>query len=151
MNCARCDEQLVENQASCSTCGAVHDPSAPAMQARLAPTSQTEEGALWGFLVAVTEDGADAPHWPLTRPLVEVGRQDAGADVEIALPHQTVSFAHAVLRYEGHPPRAALMDRGSRNGSFVNGERLTPEQTHTLRDGDRLRFGLYDSLIKIIE
>jgi pSer/pThr/pTyr-binding forkhead associated (FHA) protein len=35
----------------------------------------------------------------------------------------------------------ALIDLNSTNGTFVNGNRLTPNQAHIIRDGDEVRFG----------
>ena len=34
-----------------------------------------------------------------------------------------------------------IMDRSSANGTYVNGERLIPNDPHVLRDGDEIRLG----------
>ena len=34
-----------------------------------------------------------------------------------------------------------ILDRGSANGTYLNGERLTPNEPHVLRDGDEIRLG----------
>jgi predicted component of type VI protein secretion system len=49
----------------------------------------------------------------------------------------TVSALHAVL--ESYGSGWAVRDLGSRNGTYLNGERVLAEQT--LRDGDELRLG----------
>ena len=50
-----------------------------------------------------------------------------------------VSGQHAELRYEGG--RWTLRDLGSRNGSFVDGQRLGPDERATLKVGMTLAFG----------
>ncbi|MBC6937822.1 MAG: FHA domain-containing protein [Chloroflexi bacterium] len=50
-----------------------------------------------------------------------------------------VSRKHAViLRHEGS---LNIMDLGSHNGSYLNGQRLIANQPRVLRDGDDLRLG----------
>jgi len=49
-----------------------------------------------------------------------------------------VSRHHCELRIEGD--QVVLRDLSSKNGTFVNGERVEAERT--LRDGDRLAFGM---------
>src|SRR5581483_1328133 len=50
-----------------------------------------------------------------------------------------VSRHHAVLRLVGDT--CYLIDLGSGNGTFVNGERLAPKIEVILRDGDDVRLG----------
>jgi hypothetical protein len=60
----------------------------------------------------------------------------------IAIPKQTVSRCHAVIR---HDPNEGfcIMDLGSSNGTFVNRSRLTPLNPYTLQDGDLLEFSKF--------
>jgi pSer/pThr/pTyr-binding forkhead associated (FHA) protein len=69
-------------------------------------------------------------------PRLTVGRR---TDNELALPwDEEVSRVHAQLEAIGH--EWAIADDGiSRNGSYVNGERVTGRRR--LRDGDRMCFG----------
>jgi len=62
-----------------------------------------------------------------------IGRED---DCGCVLPGQDVSRKHAVLRAEG--PHSVLVDLGSRNGTWVNGERI---KALVLGEGDVLRVG----------
>jgi NADPH-dependent 2,4-dienoyl-CoA reductase/sulfur reductase-like enzyme len=72
--------------------------------------------------------------WPLDREVVSLGR-DASSAVVIDDPK--VSARHAeIARHEG---ARYLRDAGSRNGTFVNGARVTVP--HVLRAGDRIRVG----------
>ena len=50
-----------------------------------------------------------------------------------------VSRAHAFITHEEN--HLKLHDLNSRNGTFVNGQRITPEQPQLLHDGDEVRLG----------
>jgi pSer/pThr/pTyr-binding forkhead associated (FHA) protein len=66
---------------------------------------------------------------------VEIGK---AAHNHITLTDPTVSNTHAIViaRDAGY----TIVDLGSRNGTFVNGERLG-SQAHTLRHGDKVQLG----------
>ena len=66
---------------------------------------------------------------------ITVGRQ-ADSDVALSWDHD-VSRRHAELRRM--PEGWTLVDEGSRNGSYLNGQRVSGQ--HPLREGDVLRFG----------
>jgi class 3 adenylate cyclase len=68
-------------------------------------------------------------------PTITIGRR-ADSDVALSWDHD-VSRRHAELRRM--PEGWALVDEGSRNGSYLNGERVSGQ--HPLREGDVLRFG----------
>jgi pSer/pThr/pTyr-binding forkhead associated (FHA) protein len=63
-----------------------------------------------------------------------IGR-DESADIQ--LPDKTISRRHASVRIEGET--AVVEDLGSRNGTYVNGDRL--EDPRRLREGDSLQMG----------
>ena len=78
------------------------------------------------------------------------GRERRVADVPTD--HPSCSKQHAVLQYrltekegaDGMMHAAArpyLMDLGSTNGSFLNGERIEPQRYYELLEKDMLRFG----------
>ena len=50
-----------------------------------------------------------------------------------------VSRRHAMVECQDN--QFILQDLGSRNGTFINGERLSPDQTHVLASGDVIEFG----------
>lgn len=52
---------------------------------------------------------------------------------------QGISRRHAALRLVDQ--RLELVDLGSRNGTFLNGERLTPHQPAYILTGDEIRLG----------
>jgi pSer/pThr/pTyr-binding forkhead associated (FHA) protein len=74
------------------------------------------------------------PKIPLGESPIRVGR---GPGNEIMLSDDSVSWHHAQLWAEGEG--AWVRDLGSRNGTFVNGERAT--SSVKLTDGDELRIG----------
>lgn len=57
---------------------------------------------------------------------------------EILLHTQAVSRIHA--RLENRQGRCFVRDLNSRNGTFLNGERLTPQELREFSDGDRIAF-----------
>lgn len=69
---------------------------------------------------------------------IRVGRSWSQSDV--VLPFSTLSKRHALLRHlKGD--EWSLEDVGSRNGTFLSGERLAAGQQVALRDGAKLKFG----------
>ena len=69
--------------------------------------------------------------------LLVIGR---GASADVTLPFETISRAHAQLARDdggGH----FITDMGSKNGTWLNGERLLSNQAYAVRDGDTIKFG----------
>src|SRR5690348_7531466 len=73
----------------------------------------------------------------LNEGVVRLGRAEDN-DVVVASPH--ISEHHAEIAWDG--TRHLIRDLGSKNGSFVNGERLSPSRTpsekRALTDGDEV-------------
>lgn len=78
-------------------------------------------------------DGTVQRTYPLVEGVTRLGR---APDNDIVFPEHTVSGHHAVLEI-GAPSR--VIDLGSRNGTFVGGERV--EGARVLADGESLRIG----------
>ena len=74
----------------------------------------------------------------LGKPVFVIGRRTA-ADLQFV--NADVSREHAEITYDGQ--RFLLCDRGSRFGTFVNGERVTERM---LAHGDRIRLGRAENL-----
>lgn len=70
--------------------------------------------------------------WPLAEPATAIGRWE---DNDVVVDDRWVSRNHARIRREGE--RYILEDLGSRNGTLLNGRRIT-DQT-VLADGDRIQ------------
>ena len=77
----------------------------------------------------------DGSEQPLTAEFA-IGRAD---DNDLAIEKPTVSRHHAVVSEEGD--RWFLEDKGSFNGTFVNGSRIQPGSKVPLRHGDRIGLG----------
>ncbi|GAC1328316.1 MAG: hypothetical protein NVSMB17_03600 [Candidatus Dormibacteria bacterium] len=82
---------------------------------------------------------------PLTRRRMVVGRGDRHSsaqpdlDLEPLDAEHVVSRQHAEIEYESGI--TLIQDLGSRNGTFVNDQRLEPRDPRHLADGDSVRFG----------
>lgn len=77
---------------------------------------------------------------PADREVI-IGRS---SDLDVTLMEDMVSRRHAVLRIQGD--RIEIRDRGSTNGTFVNGEKI---RTATVGQGDRILIGT--SIMKVVE
>ncbi len=75
----------------------------------------------------------------LNEDLLTIGR---GSSNMVALLDQAASSKHAQIVRAGD--RWRLEERGSLNGTFVNGVRLEPTHPHDLRDGDQIQIGATD-------
>nr|AQQ74813.1 hypothetical protein [uncultured bacterium] len=88
--------------------------------------------------------------WMLHQGSNLVGRAGAVAGADLELPHATVSSKHALFMVSAHPGRVVITDFGSTNGTFVNDSALVAHEPRELRDGDRIRLGLFPVIVKII-
>lgn len=68
---------------------------------------------------------------------VRIGRAPSN---DVAVPHSDVSKLHASL-VTGRDGRLSLVDEGSTNGTWHNGNRLPPRGSVTLSDGDLIALG----------
>lgn len=81
--------------------------------------------------------------YPLHRSVVLVGRRGGALPVDLDVgyydPEGYVSRNHArVMAFQG---RYHVMDVGSANGTYVNGQRLEARRPRLLASGDRIRIG----------
>jgi hypothetical protein len=104
---------------------------------------------LVGFIVSY--EGVElGQYWPLHQGRRRIGRRDAAPGSDIEISHPTVSSSHAVLLAGASPSRIVLEDTRSTNGTFVNDNPLSAGQRWELRDGDRVRFGLFNTIVKVV-
>ncbi len=120
-HCSACGAQLRAGARFCHLCGRPVASAEPLW--RLAPL-----------------DGATC-EIALVRPITRVGRrggaQPVDADLEPFDPQGYVSRNHATLAVRAGA--VEIVDLGSANGTFVNGQRLAPHQPRRLMAGDRVR------------
>ncbi len=84
------------------------------------------------------------PQHEINRETVAVGRSPVN---DFVIPEKTVSSKHAY--FQQRDDGVYLTDRGSTNGTRVNGEKLAPNQARKLNDGDQLIFDKYPFEFKV--
>jgi hypothetical protein len=104
---------------------------------------------LRGFLVAYGSNPS-GDFWPLTGGRSLVGRFGSADRIDIALQDPTISSRHAAMLVDPGSGAVAVEDTGSTNGTFVNDEHIGFNGRRELRDGDRVRFGAYVAIVKVI-
>jgi hypothetical protein len=104
---------------------------------------------LRGFLVSYVTN-ASGDFWPLNGGRLTVGRLAQAEGIDITLQDPTISSRHAALVIDAHSGSISVEDTGSTNGTFVNDEHIGFNGRRELRDGDRVRFGGYNTVVKVI-
>jgi pSer/pThr/pTyr-binding forkhead associated (FHA) protein len=103
--------------------------------------------ALRAFMVSF-QSNPQGDFWPLYTGRTTVGRANAGEPADVPLADATISSRHAALVID--PDRVVVEDTNSTNGTYVNEEPIGQNGKRELRDGDRLRFGGFTTLVKIL-
>ena len=130
--------------------GAAPAPQAPALApTETPPAPQPGPQAIRGFLVSF-QTNQNGDFWPLKGGRVVVGRAQSVDGLDIALPDATISSRHAALHVDGVQGTVAVEDTGSTNGTYVNEEHIGLNGRRELRDGDKVRFGGYTTIVKIV-
>jgi pSer/pThr/pTyr-binding forkhead associated (FHA) protein len=88
--------------------------------------------------------------WALNGGRKTIGRANSGEQVDIPLSDATISSRHAALVVDGVAGTVQIEDTGSTNGTFVNEEHIGFNGKRDLRDGDKIRFGGYTTIVKVI-
>ena len=112
-----------------------------------------------GYRLVATVDGAprSSPRLPASSPLALIGREvtlplksgrtvigrDPACDARLDSYH--ISRFHVAV--EVHGGRVVVEDLGSKNGTFINGKRISTAQE--LRPGDRLRLGRHAATLQL--
>jgi DNA-binding response OmpR family regulator len=91
-----------------------------------------ENGLAREALLILSKDGKPEQNWPLTQEVTSIGRWE---DNDITIPDRWVSRHHAEIRRRG--ARYVLHDLGSKNGLFLNGNRVG--EPVALEDGDQIQ------------
>jgi FHA domain/zinc-ribbon domain len=104
---------------------------------------------LRGFLVTYATNPS-GEFWPLTGGRMVVGRLGSAERVDIAIQDPTISSRHAAFSIDAASGTITVEDTASTNGTFVNDEHIGFNGRRELRDGDRMRFGAYPIVVKVI-
>jgi hypothetical protein len=118
-------------------------PAPPAAPINLPPN------ALRGFLVSY-QANTQGDFWPLHGGRKTVGRANSGEQVDIPLADATISSRHAAVVVDAVAGTVQVEDTGSTNGTFVNEEHIGFNGKRDLRDGDKVRFGGFSTILKIV-
>ncbi len=156
IKCPNCGHENAEDEKICTYCGALIEGVQTSVSTRSLDDTDFEEGVpKWGSarfnartnLILGVEGAVRTMIFDATEiEQIVFGRVDpkTGEAPEINLSdHEAlekgVSRRHAaIVRQEGS---LYLKDMGSANGTFLNGQKLVPNQPRVLRDGDDIRLG----------
>lgn len=108
-----------------------------------------ETPVLVGFVVTFQHEPAGR-FWPLRSGRTTLGREGVGDAADIALADASASARHALIQGDGTTGHAFVEDLGSRNGSFLNEQRLNKGEQRQLHDNDRLRLGSITMVVKLL-
>jgi hypothetical protein len=114
-----------------------------------APAPNLPPNALRGFLVSY-QSNTQGDFWPLHGGRKTVGRANSGEQVDVPLSDATISSRHAAIIIEATAGTIQVEDTGSTNGTFVNEDHIGFNGKRELRDGDKVRFGGYTCVVKVI-
>ncbi|WP_437979816.1 FHA domain-containing protein [Sorangium sp. So ce117] len=104
---------------------------------------------LVGFIVTFQNDPGGS-FWPIYSGRTQVGRAGADTATEIGLADASASSRHASIHADPTTGQVFIEDDGSRNGTFVNEQRLGQGERRQLRDNDRLRLGSTTFVVKVL-
>ena len=114
-----------------------------------APAPSTSQRVLVGFLVTFHNE-PNGNFWPVYSGRMQIGRAGADTGVDVGLPDASTSSRHATIHADPATGQAFVEDDGSRNGTFLNEQRLPPGEHRQMRDNDRLRLGSTTFVVKLL-
>lgn len=124
--------------------GVLSGPAAAAPAGIVSPGS----GILVGFLVTFQNEPSGI-FWPIRSGRTQLGR--AGSDrVDIGINDASSSSRHATVSADPSTGQAFVQDDGSRNGTFLNEQKLPAGEQRQLHDNDRLRLGSTTLVVKLL-
>lgn len=153
--CPVCEHENRDDETLCQRCGASLEGLADELSTVPVETDPSLEttrvargtGTLGAQSVLRIEiKGVSEPLVVYPRSAMTIGRRDpaTGAQPDIDLTQfagyrMGVSRRHLAIHLNGD--RLDLEDLGSKNGTFLNGQRLAAHRPYPLHDGDELRLG----------
>ena len=145
-------------QIACPKCGAKYNVPIPMPYASKFETDPTLGGneAEQSLLLEVTANATTVyQSFELTSDYYTIGRKNSSGpehrpDVEVATDDKKMSRKHAAIRKRGKSG-FILKDLGSKNGVFLNGNRLDTDEELYLSDGDTFRLSETTFLVNIAE
>lgn len=114
------------------------------------PIPEAQGGpVLIGFLVTFQNEPL-GKFWPLRSGRTVLGRAGVEHEADVALQDASASARHAVIQGDPSTGQAYVEDAGSRNGTFVNEQKLAQGKQRQLHDNDRLRLGSITLVVKLL-
>ena len=113
------------------------------------PIPETDSPVLIGFLVTFQNEPT-GKFWPLRSGRTLLGRAGVDHQSDIALADASASARHAIVQGDPSTGQAFAEDAGSRNGTYVNEQRLPKGEQRQLHDNDRLRLGSITLVVKLL-
>jgi len=104
---------------------------------------------LVGFLVTFQNEPAGS-FWPIYSGRMQLGRTGSEGVVDVGLADASASSRHASIHSDPTTGYAFAEDDGSRNGTFLNEQKLAPGERRQMRDNDRLRLGSTTFVVKLL-
>jgi hypothetical protein len=129
--------------------GGLQGQAGPAYEPPPAQPANLPANALRAFLVGYQTNAA-GEFWALTGGRHAIGRANSGLQVDIPLSDATISSKHAAISVDVASNTVFVEDTSSTNGTYVNEEHIGFGGRRDLRDGDRIRFGGYSTIVKIV-
>ncbi|GAB5491397.1 MAG: FHA domain-containing protein [Phototrophicaceae bacterium] len=157
IKCTNCGEGNREGILFCDVCGygltSVATGQATIATKRINDTDANIAKATWGAArfkqgseIIIHVRDAEAPVTVEPAQRLIFGRSDVNSTVKPDIDFASygaiekgVSRQHAAL--EVNEDTLMILDVGSSNGTYLNGQRLLPNQPRVLRDGDEVRLG----------
>ena len=115
--------------------------------ARSAAAGAVPAKQLRGFVVSF-QSNPSGDFWPVSTGRTTVGRANAPEPADVPLADATISSRHAAFMIDLNV--VMIEDTNSTNGTYVNEEHIGQNGKRELRDGDRVRFGGYTTIVKIL-
>lgn len=105
-----------------------------------APSPKKENPSTSWTLLGISGE-FDQSSIPLSLGSLILGRDPKTCHLVFGLRDSSISKVHAEIQLSNHSDPPRFCDRGSTNGSFLDGKRLAPHQWIVLRHGQQLQIG----------
>ncbi|GAB1422280.1 FHA domain-containing protein [Anaerolineales bacterium] len=156
--CQECHRENPDDQGICIYCGALLTDPKEIQATRHLDNPDNEEGQpQWGLVrftpemrlkLALEEVDNNFNFIGEDFEVLVIGRKDpkTGESPEVDLSEYDAlekggSRKHAIIMRKDNALH--IIDNGSANGTFLNGQRLVAQQPRVLRNGDKIRFGYF--------
>jgi pSer/pThr/pTyr-binding forkhead associated (FHA) protein len=104
---------------------------------------------LIGFLVTFQNEPT-GKFWPLRSGRTTIGRRGVDGEADVAIGDPSASARHALIQGDPSTGQAFIEDLGSRNGTFVNEQKMNQGVQRQLHDNDRVRLGSITLVVKLL-